>query len=94
MLKSLGFLSWAGCLLTLAYQSVSWFLFNTWPTLDMLSTLHKLFGLDLLSVAEALPPGAVVKLLYVAMTTELSLFLWWTGVIMFGLMSISLIVRK
>jgi hypothetical protein len=94
MLKSLGFLSWAGCLLTLTYQSVSWVLFNTWPKFDMLSTLHTLFGLDLLSVAETLPLDTVAKLLYVALTTELSLFLWWTGVVMFGLMFITRIIRK
>ena len=94
MLKSLGFLSWAACLLTLAYQSVSWVLFNSWPELDMFSVLNTLFGLDLLSVAEALPLDAAAKLLYVALTTELSLFLWWTGVAMFGLMFIFQMIRR
>jgi hypothetical protein len=94
MLKSLGFLSWAACLLTLTYQSVSWVLFNNWPELDMFSVLNTLFGLDLLSIVEALPLDATAKLLYVALTTELALFLWWTGVAMFVLMLICQLVRK
>ncbi|BDQ32891.1 potassium:proton antiporter [Pseudodesulfovibrio portus] len=94
MLKSLGFLSWAACLLTLAYQSVSWVLFNNWPELDMFSVLNTLFGLDLLSIVETLPLDATAKLLYVALTTELALFLWWTGVAMFVLMLIIQLVRK
>lgn len=94
MLKTFGFISWVGCLLTLAYQGVSWILFKNWPELDMLTVLHTLFGLDLLRAIEALPLDVFAKLLYVAFDTELSLFLWWLGVTMFGLMFVLKMVRK
>lgn len=94
MLKSLGFLSWTACLLTLAYQSASWFLSGRWPGLDMFTVLRTLFGLDLLSVVEAVSLETAAKALYVALTTELALFLWWLGVAMFCLMFLSQMLRK
>lgn len=94
MLKSLGIISWGACLLTLAYQGISWVLFKSWPTLDLLSILHSLLGLDLLRAMEALPLDIFAKLIYVAFATELSLFLWWLGVGMFGLTFILQIVRR
>lgn len=93
MLKSLGFLSWTGCLLTLAYQAVSWVLFKSWPPLDMLTVLRSLFGLDLISVVEVLPMDIVAKLLYIALATELSLFLWWCGVAFFTLLFVIRMAR-
>ena len=94
MLKSLGFLCWISCLLTLAYQAVYWVLFKSWPALDMFTVLRNIFGLDLVSVAEALPLDTVAKLLYVALTTELSLFLWWSGTAFFILLLVTRLARK
>ena len=94
MLKSLGFLSWIGCLLVVAFQAAAWVLSGSWPSLSLFSVLRTLFGLDLISVADTLPLEAAAKLLYVALTTELSLFLWWTGVAMFGLFFVIRLARK
>ncbi|MBG0790105.1 MAG: potassium:proton antiporter [Desulfovibrionaceae bacterium] len=94
MLKSLGFLSWTGCLLVLACQAVGRFLTGDWPHLSLFTVLRSLFGLDLLSAAETLPLDTVAKLLYVALTTELALFLWWLGAAMFGLMFIIRMARN
>lgn len=94
MFKSLGFLCWIACLLVLACQSAIRLLSGSWPHLSLFDALRTLFGLDLLTAAETLPLDAAAKLLYVALTTELTLFLWWLGVAMFGLMFLTHMVRK
>lgn len=94
MLKTLGLLSWAGCLLTLAYQGISWLLFNAWPSLDLLSILETIFGLDLLQIIKTLPLDIVAKVFYLCATTELSLFLWWAGVGSFGMAFTFQMVRR
>lgn len=95
MLKSLGILAWGGCLLTLAFQGLSWVVTGSWPTITLMSILSRFFGLDLLDVGSSLPLDLAAKAAYVLTTTELSLFLWWTGTALFCLMfALALFVRK
>jgi hypothetical protein len=55
----------------------------------------KLFGLDLLTLARQLPLDIAAKAAYLLFTTGLTLFLWWAGVVMFGLMFVrGLLGRK
>jgi len=94
MLKTLGILSWGACLLTLAYQGVAWVLTSHWPSISLLDILRAVFGMDILSLAGALPVDLAAKIIYVCFTTELPLFLWWTGASLFGLMVLSKTVLK
>ena len=94
MLKLFGILAWGGCLVTLVYQGIYWVIQNSWPSLTLLDILRNLFGLDLLTAVGKLPLDVAAKALYVAFTTELSLFLWWTGVAMFGLLFLLGILKR
>lgn len=94
MFKSLGILAWGGCLLTLAYQGLTWVFTKSWPSLTLLDILHSFFGLDTLTIIRQFPVDIGVKILYVCFTTELSIFLWWLGVTMFAAFTALLIVKK
>lgn len=94
MLKSLGILTWGGCLLTLAWQGVTWAVTGSWPSLTLMDVFGRLFGLDLLTLARSLPLDIAAKAAYVLFTTQLTLFLWWTGVALFGLMFASGLLRR
>jgi hypothetical protein len=62
----------------------------------MLKTLGMLaWGGCLLTLARQLPPDMAAKAAYVLFTTELTVFLWWAGVALFGLMfAFGLLGRK
>lgn len=94
MLKTLGIIAWTGCLLVLAYQAVSWVIFAAWPSLTLMDMLASVFGIDSLSLAETLPFDIAFKAAYVCFTTQLNLFLWWTGVTFFGLAFVTKTVTK
>lgn len=94
MLKIAGFLAWGGCLLVLSYQGLSWALFNEWPSITLLDVLDAIFNIDILSIIQAFPLGIAARTLYICFTTQLSLFLWWAGVVMFGLMFINQFLTK
>jgi hypothetical protein len=95
MLKTLGMLAWGGCLLTLAWQGAAWAVTGAWPSITLMDVFGKLFGLDLLTLARQLPPDMAAKAAYVLFTTELTVFLWWAGVALFGLMfAFGLLGRK
>jgi hypothetical protein len=95
MLKTLGILAWGGCLLTLAWQGAAWAVTGAWPSITLMDVFGKLLGLDLLTLARQLPLDMAAKAAYVLFTTELTLFLWWAGVAMFGLMfALGLLGRK
>jgi len=94
MFKTLGFLSWVGCLLTLAYQAGSWVLFKAWPSVTLLDILETFFGIDILTLIQHLSFEIAFKAIYVCFTTELAVFLWWTGVVMFGLMLTTMLLSK
>jgi hypothetical protein len=94
MLKTIGILAWGGCLLTLAYQGIFWVIYKSWPSISLMDILRSVFDLNILTTVENLPVDIIVKASYVAFTTQFSLFLWWTGVIMFGLMFTFGLLRK
>ena len=94
MLKSLGILAWGGCLLTLIYQGITWVLNGSWTSITLMSVLRRLFGLDLLSAATELPLDVTAKVVYVAATTELALFLWWLGAALFALMFVLGLLKR
>nr|WP_321257457.1 potassium:proton antiporter [uncultured Pseudodesulfovibrio sp.] len=83
MLKNMGILAWIGCLITLAYQSVSWAISAVWPSVTLLDVLRSFFGLDLLSFVTNLPLDMAAKAVYICFTTQLTLFFWWMGVALF-----------
>lgn len=86
MLKSFGILAWGGCLLTLANQGVGWILQGSWTSISLMDVLTRIFGFNLLDLVAKLPLEVAAKAAYVAVTTELALFLWWLGVALFALM--------
>lgn len=94
MLKTFGILAWGGCLLTLAYQGIHWVIYKNWPSITLMDVLHGLFGFDLLSLLRNLPLDVAAKAIFVTFTTELTLFLWWAGVVLFVLMFILGLIRK
>lgn len=95
MLKSLGILAWGGCLLTLAFQGLTWVVTGSRTSVTLMSVLSRFFGLNLLDVGSTLPLDLAAKAAYVLLTTELSLFLWWTGAALFCLkFALALFVRK
>lgn len=94
MLKSLGMLAWGGCLLTLVWQGATWALTGAWPAPTLMDVLGRLFGLDLLTLARELPLDIAAKAAYVLFTTQLAVFLWWTGVALFGLMFVAGLLRR
>lgn len=85
MLKTLGIIVWTGCLLVLGYQAASWVLFATWPSITLMDALSTVSNLDYFSIINSLPFDLAIKAAYVCFTTQLSLFLWWTGATLFGL---------
>ncbi|BCS87426.1 potassium:proton antiporter [Pseudodesulfovibrio sediminis] len=90
----MGFISWIGCLLVLGYQAGSWVLFKAWPSITLLDLLQIVFGIDLLSLIQHFSLEVAFKAAYVCFTTELVLFLWWLGVVMFALMIATQILFK
>ncbi|WP_419788101.1 potassium:proton antiporter [Pseudodesulfovibrio sp.] len=82
MLKYLGMISWAGCLITLVYQAVTWIITASWPSVTLLDTAHRV-GIDLTDFVTTLPVDILLKLAYVLLTTQLSLALWWLGLAFF-----------
>lgn len=82
MFKNLGIISWAGCLLTLAYQAAVWVLTAAWPSVTLLDVAGRL-GLGTTDLFTALPFEYLLKLLYVLCTTQLALGLWWLGLAFF-----------
>jgi len=95
MLKSLGIIAWTCCLLVLAYQGISWILFASWPSVTLMDASQGLFGIDFTSFVQSLPLELAVKTAYLCFSTELSIFLWWTGAAFFALVFISkILVRK
>lgn len=94
MLKTIGIIAWVGCLLVLAYQAVSWVLFASWPSVTLMDALHTVSNIDFLSIIESLPFDVAIKAVYVCFTTQLSLFLWWTGAFSFSMTFASKILIK
>ena len=94
MLKSFGILAWGACLLTLAWQGITWILQGSWTSITLMDVLRRVFGLDLLDAVMNLPLDVAAKGVYVAMTTELAIFLWWLGVAFFALMFVLGLFRK
>ena len=92
-LRILGIVAWIGCLLSLAYQSLTWIVTATWPTMSLLSIFYDLLGMDLAAVIRSLPLDIGVKTLYVLATTELVITLWWAGVVLFILAVLSKLIR-
>lgn len=92
LLRALGFLSWIGCLLVLAYQASYWVIKANWPTVTLLDGTQNLFGVNLASLFQGLPIEYGYKAAYFVITTELSVALWWTGALFFGLTFILKIV--
>ncbi|EGB13898.1 hypothetical protein DND132_0683 [Pseudodesulfovibrio mercurii] len=95
MLKTLGMIAWIGCLMTLAWQGAAWAVTGSWPSITLMTVLGKLLGMDLLTLAGNLPLDVAAKAAYVLVTTEVAVFLWWSGVALFGLMfALGLLGRK
>ncbi len=94
MFKFLGIIAWAGCLLVLAYQGLLWLINGVWTSITAFDLLHAVFGLNMLSFMETLPLEMGAKLLYVALTSELTICLWWLGVAFFALALLSGILLK
>lgn len=82
-LRALGIASWAGCVLTLAFQVLTWVFTAAWPKLTVMDIMDDLFGLDMNALLANLPLQVAVKTIYVFMTTELSLGLWCLGAFFF-----------
>ncbi|WP_319467215.1 potassium:proton antiporter [uncultured Pseudodesulfovibrio sp.] len=93
LFKSSGLISWIACLLTLAYQGISWVLTASWPTITMMDTLSRI-GIDLTSLIQSLPLEYAVKAAYVLSTTELAIALWWLGATFFALALVNKVVFK
>ena len=85
MLKTIGIILWAGCLLTLAWQAVSWVIFASWPTITLMDALAAVTDVDFLSIIHTLSFDLAIKTFYICFTTQLTLFLWWAGVFFFGM---------
>lgn len=83
-LKSLGILFWASCLLTLLYQSATWIVTASWPSLSLMGVSTELMGLDVASAIASLPLDMAVKTAYILFTTELAVALWWAGLLCFA----------
>lgn len=94
MLKSLGLIAWAACLLTLVYQSLVWAFSASWPSLTLMSVSNSLLGIDMVSLADTLPLDLAVKASYLLFTTELAVALWWTGVFFFAATLVSKLLFK
>lgn len=84
MLKSLGIAAWISCLVVITYQAISWVISASWPSVTLMDTMHAA-NIDILSIINSLPFDIAIKAIYVCLTTQLSLFLWWAGIISFGL---------
>jgi hypothetical protein len=82
--KTLGIITWSACILVLGYQSVTWVVTASWPSVTLMDTGARL-GLDLLTLARSLPLEFAIKGAYVLVTTELSVALWWVGAAFFAL---------
>lgn len=85
IMRSLGIAAWVGCILTLAYQSLTWVFTASWPSLTLMDAAYTLFGFDLASLVQKLPMNLAVKITYLLITTQLTLGLWWLGIFFFGL---------
>ena len=94
MLKSFGILAWGACLLTLAWQGITFVLKGSWTSVTLMDVLGRVFGLDLLDAVIELPLDVAAKAVYMAMTTELAIFLWWLGAALFALMFVLGLFRK
>ncbi|MGL1862130.1 MAG: potassium:proton antiporter [Pseudodesulfovibrio sp.] len=92
ILRALGIGSWIACILVLAYQSLNWVLNASWPALTMMDASQALLGIDLVSLINSLPFEFAIKTTYILVTTELSIALWWIGVVFFGLTFVSKIM--
>lgn len=78
-LRKIGIMAWLGCIATLLYQTTTWALTASWPSLSLLKVTYGLFGWDMTTPMHSLPAEYVMKILYVLTTTELALALWWLG---------------
>lgn len=85
LFRTLGLGSWIGCILTLAFQAVSWVLSASWPSVTLLDVARRIFGFDLASMINSLPLELGVKTTYILITTELSIAFWWAGIFFFAL---------
>jgi len=94
MLKTLGIITWILCLFVLGYQTISWILFASWPSVTIMDASQQFLGIDISSLVQSLPFELAVKTAYLCLTTELSIFLWWTGITFFGLTFINSILKK
>lgn len=84
LFKTLGIIAWSACILVLGYQSATWVVTASWPSVTLMDTGARM-GLDLLTLARSLPLEFAIKGAYVLFTTELSIALWWAGAAFFAL---------
>lgn len=92
LLRILGITAWCLCVLVLVYQAGSWIITASWPTLTLMDVSTDLFGLDLLSIIKSLPIQTAFKTIYILLTTDLSIAMWWAGVFFFGLSFVSKVI--
>ncbi len=84
LLKTLGIVTWTGCVITLLYQSVVWILTATWPSITLMTILSDILGIDIIDLFQHCSISLAIKLTYFLTTTELAITLWWAGVLLFA----------
>lgn len=94
MLKYLGIIAWTGCLLSIAFQALTWVISASWPSITLMDALSAVSNTDYLTFIESLPFDIAIKAMYLCFTTQLSLFLWWFGVCMFSLFALKVVFLK
>lgn len=92
-LRTLGIAAWVGCIMTLTGQAVTWVFTGAWPPLTLLDVADTL-DVSVGSPLRSLPMEYMIKGFYVLTTTELSLSLWWLGVLCFALAMIWRVFTK
>ena len=89
MLKNLGIAAWIGCIMVIAFQAATWFFTASWPSVTLMDGLTRL-GWNPFGYVDTLPVDLTMKALYVLLTTQLSVALWWLGA---GLIVLAVAVR-
>ncbi len=83
MLKNIGIIAWAGCLMVLAYQGIYWMLYASWPSITLFDA-YRTIGFDTVSLIQSMPLEMATKIVYLCFTTELPIFLWCIGAFFFA----------
>lgn len=94
ILRTLGLSAWVGCALVLAYQAIVWVLSASWPTPTLLDVFSGVFGLDLTSIINNLPLDIAARAIYLLITTELAIAMWWLGAFFFVLTFVCTLIFK